>query len=208
MIELFALVLTLVLQHPTMPAGMSHEEHMKQMQKDEEMKRRGGIAMGFDQDKTQHHFPVTATGGSIEVEVKDAADEASRSAIRSHLKEIAEAFAKGDFDKPFQTHGEVPPGVPDMQRLKAAIHYEYEETPRGGAVRITTSDADALKAVHAFLEYQGREHHIRGLLQTAFDRRQRGEQDVADGLQALGGHVLEGVVRGVPLRVVEVDDVH
>ena len=30
---------------------------------------------------------------------------------------------------------------------------------RGGLVRITTDDAEALKAVHAFLAYQSREHH-------------------------------------------------
>lgn len=160
MISLLTFLLTLALQHPTtMPAGMSHEEHLKQMQKEEEMKRRGATAMGFDQDQTQHHFPVTATGGSIEVEVKDAADSASRAAIRSHLKEIAAAFAAGDFDKPFQTHAAVPPGVPEMQRLKAEIRYKYKETPRGGAVRITTANAEALNAVHAFLEYQAREHH-------------------------------------------------
>ena len=35
--------------HPSMPPGMSHEEHMKQMSKDAEMKRRGDAAMGFDQ---------------------------------------------------------------------------------------------------------------------------------------------------------------
>ena len=154
-----AAILTFLLQHPAMPAGMSHEQHMKQMQKDAELKQRGALAMGFDQDKTTHHFRATAAGGSIEVAVKDAADARSRDQIRGHLKEIAEAFAKGDFAKPFQTHAEVPPGVPAMQRLKAVIRYKYEETPDGGAVRITTSDPDALKAVHEFLAYQGREHH-------------------------------------------------
>jgi len=157
--QLLTLVLALVLQHPTMPAGMSHEEHMKQMQKEAELKRRGAQAMGFDQDATVHRFPATATGGSIEVEVIDPKDDASRAAIRAHLKEIAVAFARGDFDKPFQTHAEVPPGVPEMRRLTAAIAYKYEDTPRGGAVRITTSDEAALKAVHEFLAYQGREHH-------------------------------------------------
>ena len=73
------------------------------------------------------------------------------------------SFAKGDFAKPFQTHAEVPPGVPAMQRLKAAIRYKYEETADGGAVRITTPDPDALKAVHEFLAYQGREHHGGGV---------------------------------------------
>ena len=157
--SLLAAVLMFALQHPTMPAGMSHEEHLKQMEKDAALKKRGTIAMGFDQDKTAHHFRTSATGGSIEVEVKDPADSASRNQVRSHLTEIAASFAKGDFAKPFQTHAEVPPGVPSMERLKAVIRYRYEETARGGVVRISTSDPDALKAVHEFLDYQAREHH-------------------------------------------------
>ena len=56
-------------QHPTMPAGMSHEEHLKQMEQDAALKKRGAAAMGFDQDAAVHHFRVTPTGGSIEVEV-------------------------------------------------------------------------------------------------------------------------------------------
>ena len=158
--QLLALVLSLVLQHTAMPAGMTHEEHLKQM-KDAELNRRGAAAMGFDQHTTVHHFPSTATGGAIEVEVTDPADETSLRAVRAHLQEIALAFANGDFDKPFQTHAEVPPGVPDMQRLKGSITYKYEETARGGAVRITTLDETALRAVHKFLEYQGREHHAK-----------------------------------------------
>jgi hypothetical protein len=156
---LLSIVLAFALQHTTMPAGMSHEEHLKQLEKDAALKKRGTIAMGFDQDKTEHHFRTSAAGGSIEVDVKDAADSASRDQVRSHLKEIAAAFAKGDFTRPFETHAEVPPGVPSMQRLKTVIRYKYEETARGGLVRMTTSDPDALKAVHEFLDYQAREHH-------------------------------------------------
>ena len=133
---LTTLLLTLALQHPVQ-------------------------AMGFDQDKAVHHFPITATGGSVEVDTKDATDERSRSAIRMHLKHITEAFAKGDFSKPLMTHGETPDGVADLQRLKSSIRYRYEDTPHGGAVRISTSDAEALKAVHAFLNYQQREHHTK-----------------------------------------------
>ena len=157
--NLLAAILAIALQHPGMPAGMSHEAHLKQMAKDAELKKRGTLAMGFDQDKTAHHFRTTAAGGSIEVEVKDPADSVSREQIRTHLKDIAGAFAKGDFAKPFQTHAEVPPGVPAMARLKDVIRYKYEGTARGGMVRISTSDPDALKAVHEFLEYQAREHH-------------------------------------------------
>ena len=133
---LITLLLTLALQHPAQ-------------------------AMGFDQDKTVHHFPMTANGGSVEVNATDASDEASRSAIRMHLKHIADAFAKGDFSKPLLTHGEMPDGVAELKRLKSSIRYKYEDTAQGGAVRITTSDPDALKAVHAFLKYQAREHHAK-----------------------------------------------
>jgi hypothetical protein len=165
MISFVALVLLLTGQHPQMPAGMSHEEHLKQMQKDEAMKKRGAAAMGFDQEATTHHFRLAATGGSIEVTVKDIADEKTIAAIRSHLRSIAGEFAAGQFDKPFQTHGEVPPGVLEMQKSRNKIAFRYEDLPQGGAVRIETKDAPALDAVHAFLRYQITEHHTSDSLQ-------------------------------------------
>src|SRR5438552_18541185 len=100
-----------------MPPGMTHDEHLRQMQKEAEMKKRGNVAMGFDQDQTTHHFLLSATGGAIQVETNDPADQTSRDLIRTHLKEIASEFGKGVFDKPFATHAEVPPGVATMQRL-------------------------------------------------------------------------------------------
>jgi hypothetical protein len=145
-------------QHPTMPPGMTHEEHQAQMRKDAELKRRGAAAMGFDQDATTHHFRIAADGGSIDVDVKDPSDDESRRQIRAHLEEIARDFARGDFAKPFATHAEVPPGVDAMRSLKRAITYRYEDTPGGGRVRITTSNEKARNAVHEFLRYQIREH--------------------------------------------------
>ena len=145
-------------QHPTMPKGMTHEEHQAQMKKDSELKQRGAQSMGFDQDATTHHFRLRPDGGAIEVETRTAGDASVRDAIRSHLREIAQSFAEGDFAKPFATHGEVPPGVADMTRLKESIAYRFEETANGGRVRIRTSTAAARDAVHAFLRYQIREH--------------------------------------------------
>lgn len=139
-------------QHPQMPQGTSHEQHMA------EMKKRGNAAMGFDQDKTAHHFLLARDGGSIEVGARAADDEQSRQQIRTHLREISEAFGRGDFEKPLATHGEMPPGVGTMQQLKGAITYTFEETEQGGRVRIRTSDAKALAAVHEFLRYQIKEH--------------------------------------------------
>src|SRR6478736_6877684 len=159
LVSLFAAALLLTLQqHPSMPKGMSHEEHLKQMEKDETLKKRGAEAMGFDQDATTHHFKLAPAGGSIEVTVKNEKDEAAIAAVRSHLRSIAADFARGAFDKPFQTHGEVPRGVNEMEADKDSIAYRYEDLPQGGAVRLVTTDARAQEAVHAFLRYQIKEH--------------------------------------------------
>ena len=141
-----------------MPPGMTHEQHLAQMQKDAELKRRGAAAMGFDQDATTHHFVLTADGGVIDVSVNEAADAMNRDAVRAHLKEISGEFARGNFAKPFATHGEEPPGVKTMQQRLKALAFRYEDTPRGGRVVIRTEDGRARAAVREFLRYQIREH--------------------------------------------------
>lgn len=145
-------------QHPEMPAGMSHEEHLSQMQKDEGLKKRGAEAMGFDQDAVTHHFKLSPSGGSIEVTVKDAADQKNLDAIRDHLRSIANRFAAGDFQQPYQTHGVVPPGVTALQDDVGLVAYRYEDLPHGGSVGIETADERARNAVHEFLRYQITEH--------------------------------------------------
>jgi hypothetical protein len=145
-------------QHPAMPAGMTHEEHLKQLEKDAELKKRGAAAMGFDQDLTTHHFILTAHGGRIEVSANDPSDDMSVAQIRDHLAGIASAFANGDFGAPFATHGEMPPGVSTLRELKGLIRYEFEKTPRGGQVVVTSTDVKARSAIHDFLRYQIREH--------------------------------------------------
>jgi hypothetical protein len=114
--------------------------------------------MGFDHAKTTHHFRLTKSGGSIEVGANDPADTESRDQIRAHLGHIAKMFSEGNFEAPMLIHDRVPPGVPEMKKRKRAIHYEFEETPRGGRVVIATKDAKALAAVHDFLRFQIRDH--------------------------------------------------
>jgi hypothetical protein len=145
-------------QHPAMPPGVTHEEHLAQMRKDAELKKRGAAAMGFDQDKTSHHFRLTVTGGTIEVSVNDPSDETSRKQIRAHLKGIAAEFESGSFAKPFATHREEPPGSRVMEQRKNTITYGYEDTTGGGRVQIKTTDERTKSAVHEFLRYQIREH--------------------------------------------------
>ena len=157
--EISTIVLALALaQHPAMPAGMSHEEHRKQMARDAELKKRGDAAMAFDQDATTHHFLITDDGGVIQVTVNDPRDTANRDAIRAHLEKVAQDFSAGVFDSPLATHGEVPPGVPVLQERKASITYRYEAVDGGARVRIVASDPQAVAAVKEFLRYQIREH--------------------------------------------------
>lgn len=157
MTVLVTMLLVVLFQHPAMPQGMSHEEHTKKMQAD--------AAMGFDQDKIEHHFRPSDSGGTIEVVAKNTKDAPGATQtiaqIRAHLREIAKAFGDGDFTKPLLTHGEQPPGVPVMQRLKGEITYTYQDRPRGGLVRVTSANPEAVQAIHTFLDYQVREHHAK-----------------------------------------------
>jgi hypothetical protein len=55
-------------------------------------------------------------------------------------------------------HAQTPPGAPVMKRLKAAIQYQFENTERGGRVRIATRNAAARAAIHEFLRFQIADH--------------------------------------------------
>jgi hypothetical protein len=149
------------------PLATAREAHMNcPMMQDQKktkepsaaVKEHGDAAMGFDQDKTTHHFFLKGDGGVIQVTANDVSDNASREMIQSHLAHIAAAFAQGDFNIPMLVHDRVPPGVPEMKRLKGKIQYRYEALEQGGRVVIYTSDARALAAIHKFLRFQIQDH--------------------------------------------------
>ena len=123
-----------------------------------QMNGRGEKGMGFSQTGTTHHFLLNSNGGVIQVEAKDSADATNRNEIRMHLGHIAKAFQSGDFDIPMFVHDTVPPGVPEMKRLRKDIHYSFEETPDGGRVVISAANKAALAAIHRFLRFQIEEH--------------------------------------------------
>ena len=125
---------------------------------DEQMNKRGDHVMGFDHTKTTHHFLLDESGGSIEVTANKSDDVESSEQIRMHLKHIAMMFADGNFNAPMLIHDQTPPGVQVMQELKGDIKYNYEEIDRGAAVRISTQNPTALKAIHDFLRFQIKEH--------------------------------------------------
>ena len=74
------------------------------------------------------------------------------------MAHIKRAFADGDFDIPMFVHDTVPPGVPEMKRLREKIRYSFEDMPNGGRVVLSTNDKEALAAIHKFLSFQIEEH--------------------------------------------------
>ena len=137
-----------------------HKEHMKAAsQHQADVEKHGDEAMGFPHDKTTHHFRLHSDGGTIEVTGNDDKDSQNVQAIRSHLAHIVTMFSNGEFSIPMFVHDQVPPGVPVMKDKHAEISYTFEELSTGGRVHITTTNPDALKAIHEFLRFQIEDHH-------------------------------------------------
>ena len=132
-------------------------QHQSQHQMDE-MNKRGDKHMGFDHLKTTHHFLLANDGGSISVEANDVKDSESRDQIRRHLRHIAMMFGEGNFEVPMLIHEKTPPGSEAMKQLKSEIGYEFIETERGASIKISTTNEQAVKAIHEFLTFQITEH--------------------------------------------------
>jgi len=163
LLTLAALSRTAAGQHDSMHGGTAHDSMHRAMHGSNDsafaaMQARGNVAMGVDQYTSQHHFEDLADGGRITLE-RTVDDPTGVSQIRSHMKELAREFQEGDFVRPFMVHDTVVPGTTVMKAKRAAIIYSVGDTPTGGYVRITTQDADALRAIHDFLAFQRREHH-------------------------------------------------
>lgn len=119
---------------------------------------RGDKVMGFNHEKTTHHFKLYRDGGAIQVTVKDPSDRDDLTAIRSHLQKVAKSFASGDLSMPMMVHNTDIPGLKEMKSLHRNITYKYQELPTGGSVRIQSVDKAAIAAVHSFLALQIRDH--------------------------------------------------
>jgi hypothetical protein len=120
---------------------------------------RGRRVMGVDQYTSAHVFEDLPDGGRIILERDSGSDTTGITTIRQHMRDVAAAFAAGDFTKPFQVHAAVVPGTAVMAARRAAIHYQERDRSRGAEVRIRTTDAAAVAAVHEFLAFQRSAHH-------------------------------------------------
>jgi len=126
------------------------------------MQTRGAHAMGVNQYTSAHVFEDLPDGGRVVLERADASDTADITTIRAHMRDIAAAFRAGDFTKPFEVHAQAVPGTDVMTAKRSVISYDASDRPRGGEVRIRSSDPAAVEAIHQFLAFQRTEHHAAG----------------------------------------------
>ena len=126
------------------------------------MQSRGAVVMGVDQYTSAHVFEDLPDGGRIVLDRDTSTDAAGVARIRRHMRDIAASFEAGDFTKPFQVHAAAVPGAAVMAARRGDITYQEIDRPRGAEVRIHSSDAAAVAAVHEFLTFQRRAHHASG----------------------------------------------
>jgi hypothetical protein len=118
---------------------------------------RGHAAMGVDQYTSSHRFESLPDGGRISLQ-RDPGDSAGVAQIRSHMRRIAAAFARGDYALPGLVHDRDVPGTAVMAARRSRISYVADTLPGGGQLRLRTSDSSAVAAIHQFLAFQRQDH--------------------------------------------------
>ena len=141
------------------PADHRHRHRSDADSAFEAVQSRGAQVMGVDQYTSTHRFEALADGGRIELQ-RDVDDSAGTRTIREHLRTIAQQFAEGDFSASATVHAREVPGTAVMRARRDAIRCEFRPLPRGGELRITTSDPVALRAIHEFLAFQRADHRV------------------------------------------------
>jgi hypothetical protein len=122
------------------------------------MDARHGEAVGDNPMMLEHQFVSLPDGGDIVLE-RQIHEDLGINQIRAHLLLISRSFANGDFTTPGFVHDKPVPGTDVMAERASKISYTVEDTEHGGIVHIRTDDPEALRAIHAFIEFQNAEHH-------------------------------------------------
>jgi predicted aspartyl protease len=116
------------------------------------MKFRGGIVAGLlflstmgpvraaVRDLSISRYRLDKEGGIIEIQATHPGDNQTRDRVR---KELSEEARNG-----------IPAATPEMQQHQKEIRYRYENTERGGRIRIIAKSREALLAVQDFLHAQ------------------------------------------------------
>jgi hypothetical protein len=110
-----------------------------------------------DQAPAVQVFEALPNGGIIELQ-RASNDSVGMREIRTHLRAIAQAFISADVAAPPHLRLASAPGARVMLDRRNNIRFDYRDLPRGGALRISTADRIAQKAIWEFIAYQRNEH--------------------------------------------------
>jgi hypothetical protein len=127
-------------------------------ERQEEVAERGAEVMPFDLDATTHRFEPVTDGLVQTVWADDPVDTEQIDLIQGHLEEEAERFAAGDYGDPSTIHGEIMPGLAELEAGASEIAITYEPTPEGGRITYVTDDATLVDALHKWGEAQVTDH--------------------------------------------------
>lgn len=123
-----------------------------------DVRAKGAHVMPFSLDKTIHSFDKTRDGGIQRVRIRGDAPE-QIPLIRSHLRQIARAFAARDFSMPARIHGADMPG---LAALKAArpdeLDVSYRDLDDGAEIDYTGHTPRIVAAIHHWFDAQLHDH--------------------------------------------------
>jgi len=91
-------------------------------------------------DLSISRYRLDKEGGSIEIQATHPGDKQTRDRVRQELSQEA--------------RNGIPLATPEMQQHQKEIRYRYENTERGGRIRIIAKTREALLAVQDFLNSQ------------------------------------------------------
>ncbi|MEU4885983.1 MULTISPECIES: aspartate carbamoyltransferase [Streptomyces] len=138
--------------------GCSQHDTGGQNDRQDKVAERGRSVMPFDLDQTTHHFTPTDTGGIQEVVADEPGDTEQIGLIRSHLRQEAKAFARGDFGDPARIHGHDMPGLAQLEEGYERLEVRYQKRTDGAALTYHTEDPALAGALHDWFEAQLSDH--------------------------------------------------
>ena len=106
--------------------------------------------------EVQQVFETMPNGGVIELQ-RAPDDSAGMRTVRIRLRVLSQMLSQGDLTSPAYMRLTSAPGAQVMIERRAAIRYDYRELPRGAALRITTTDAVARRAIWEFIAFERNE---------------------------------------------------
>jgi len=140
-------------------SGIASPADAADAQRQQDVRQAGAEVMPFSLEQTQHVFEKNDAGGVQRVLVRGATDEAQKQMIRAHLRQIAEAFAARDFDKPSHIHGDDMPGLAQLKSTKAGeLEVIYSELPQGAQIIYRSASPLIITAIHRWFDAQLADH--------------------------------------------------